>query len=616
MAGPRHGGGKGFVKSKPKNFKGTVKRILQYIAKEKIKLIIVFIAIIASALANVGVAYLMKPIINVGIIPLIGKSPVASDFAPLINYIIYFVIFAVIAAIGSFLSVRLMITISNNTMNKIRKELFDKLQDLPIKYFDTNTHGEIMSRFTNDVDIMQTALRTGVSQVFSSGLTIIATFIMMLVLSPLLTLVTVVMIVLMTLVVSFLGKRSASNFIRQQAAISKVNGYIEEMSAGQKVVKAFNREEISKKKFDELNEEYRIASMQAEAYAGSLMPLVGNISYLNYAVTSIVGAIFVINGSMDLGSIAAFLQYTRNFADPISQVTQQFNGLISAVAGAERVFAVIDEEPEELSGEYTYSVQGDKRYWVDKKGNKTECLGNIVFDHVDFGYDENKLVLKDINLYAKSDQKVAFVGSTGAGKTTITNLINRFYDIKEGAITYDGIDISKISKSDLRRSMAIVLQDTHLFTGTVMENIRYGRLDATDEEVIAASKLANAHSFIELLPEGYNSVLTSDGENLSQGQRQLLNIARTAVANPSVLILDEATSSIDTHTEALIGEGMTKLMKGRTVFVIAHRLSTVRDANVIMVLEQGEIIEKGSHKELINMGGRYYGLYTGDLELD
>lgn len=616
MARGNHGG-RGFAKSAgPKNFKSTVKRLYKYLMKEKLKLFTVILAIIISALANVGVAYLMKPIINVGIVPLIGSNPEIADFYPLIKLVIQFIAFAACGALGSFLSMRIMINVSNRTMNTIRKELFDKLQDLPINYFDTNTHGEIMSKFTNDVDSMQQALRNGVTQILSSGITIVATFVMMLVLSPILTLITIVMIALMFLMVAFIGKRSGKYFKKQQAAIAKVNGYIEEMASGQKVVKAFNHEEMSKEKFAELNEDLRSAGTKAQAYASSMMPVVGNISYFNYAATAIVGAVLVIRGMMDLGSVAAFLQYTRNFADPITQVSQQFNGIIAAVAGAERVFEVIDMETEDMDGEYTYQVEDGQRYWLAKNGEKTECKGNIVFDHVDFSYDGEKLILKDINLYAKADQKVAFVGSTGAGKTTITNLINRFYEIKDGSITYDGINISDIAKADLRRSMATVLQDTHLFTGTVRENIRYGRLDASDEEVYDAAKLANAHQFIKHLPEGYDTVLTSDGENLSQGQRQLLNIARTAIANPSVLILDEATSSIDTHTEALIEEGMAKLMKGRTVFVIAHRLSTVKNSNIIMVLEEGEIIERGNHQELIDHGGRYYGLYTGDIELD
>ena len=533
-----------------------------------------------------------------------------------------------------------MLQVSQKTLNIIRKDLFNHMQDLPIKFFDTHTHGELMSRYTNDVDTLRECISQSFVQLVSSAVTVIGTFSMMLYLSPILTALVILVLVVAFGVIRFLGSRSAKYFRAQQKCVGEVNGYVEEFIEGQKIVKVFCHEDKAKADFKTLNENLRHAATNANTYASILMPIMGNLSYINYAAVATVGSALIVAlpaGSffaITVGTLVSFLTYTRHFFQPITQISQQFNNILLALAGAERIFEIIDTPAEEDDG-YVTLVNAKKLpdgsiaecsertgIWAWKHPHHdgtltyTEWKGDVRFHDVTFSYDGKKDVLKNVSLYAMPGQKIAFVGSTGAGKTTITNLINRFYDVDHGKITYDGINIKKIKKSELRRSMAMVLQDTHLFTGTVRDNIAYGRLDATDEEIVAAAKLANADSFITRLPDGYNTMITGDGANLSQGQRQLLAIARAAVADPPVLILDEATSSIDTRTERLIEKGMDKLMEGRTVFVIAHRLSTVRNSDAIMVLEHGEIIERGNHDDLIAQQGKYYQLYTGQFELD
>ncbi len=618
---------------KPKDIRRTLGRLLKYMIYEKWLMFLVVIFVIISSLAGVVGTYYLKPLINNDIVPLIGQPLDALSLAPMIRTLTVMGIIYLIGAIAAFLYNRFMVVVANHTLYVVRKDLFDRLQDLPIGYFDTHTHGELMSRFTNDADTLREAMTNGVTQLLASSVSVVGTFAMMLVLSPVLTILIVVMLLIMFRVIKFIGGRSAASYKKQQKNIGALNGYVEEMIGGQKVVKVFCHENVAKNEFDERNENLRLASTSANMYASIIMPIMGNLSYLNYALTATFGAMLVIGGKLSIGSIASYLQYTRTFSQPITQISQQFNSFLAALAGAERIFEVIDENPETDDG-YVMLVNAKE----DGEGNLTECEecteiwawkhphqdgsvtytklnGDVQFENVVFSYDGKVDVLKDVSLYAKPGQKIAFVGSTGAGKTTITNLINRFYDINKGKIRYDGINIEKIKKDDLRRSLAMVLQDTHLFTGTVRDNIRYGKLDATDEEIVAAAKLANANYFIEHLPQGYDTLLISDGANLSQGQRQLIAIARAAVANPPVLILDEATSSIDTRTEALIEKGMNKLMENRTVFVIAHRLSTVRNANAIIVLENGEIIERGDHDDLLRQKGKYYQLYTGQFEL-
>jgi len=629
MAGP---GSNRKPVAKPKNAGKIIKRLIKYMSAYRYQLILVGILIIISSFAAVAGNYFLKPVINNYIVPFIGnKNP---DLSGLVFILTLMGAIYLTGVLASYLYARIMVSISTGTLKKMRTDLFTHMESLPIKYFDTHTHGELMSRYTNDIDTLREMISQSLPNMFSSGLTIIGVFIMMLVLSPVLTVLVILMLILMLNIIKRLGRKSGAYFQEQQRELGRLNGYIEEMIEGQKVVKVFSHEEKVLNQFDELNNELAVASTNAHTFANILMPIMGNLSYLQYAITAAIGAIMAVNGAgMDLGTIASFLQFTRSFSHPITQMSQQLNSILSALAGAERIFEVLDETPEKDDGcvelvKAKYNINGElvetensDGIWAWKYPHSngsityTPVKGDVRFEDVTFGYEENETVLKSISLYAKPGQKIAFVGSTGAGKTTITNLINRFYDVPDGKIRFDGININKIKKAHLRRSLSMVLQDTHLFTDTVMENIRYGKLDATDEEVIKAAKLANAHSFIKHLPDGYNTVLTADGANLSQGQRQLLAIARAAVADPPVLILDEATSSIDTRTEALIEKGMDTLMEGRTVFVIAHRLSTVRNSNAIMVLENGEIIERGDHDDLIAARGKYYQLYTGMFEL-
>ncbi len=625
------GGGQQRVKEKPKDVRKTINRILGYFMEFRWQFIIVVLCLIVSALSSVVGIYLLKPIVNEYIVPFIGKgNPDLSGFLSMLTLMGGIYLAGVIA---NYLSARLMLNISTGTLRRIRIEMFTHMQTLPIKYFDTHTHGEIMSRYTNDVDTLREMISMSIPQFITSLMTVCGVFVMMLILSWRLMILVIVQIVIMLLLIRMIGGNSASFFIKQQRNLGAVNGYIEEMIEGQKVVKVFSHEPKVKADFAKLNRDLFVVASNASTFANVMMPILGNLSYIFYALTATVGGMLVIKGLMDIGTIGSFLQYTRNLTMPIVQLSQQFNTILTALAGAERIFDLIDE-PSEIdngtvvlvnariseNGEVS-ETQEHTGLWAWKNPQKQgadayrQLKGDVRFEDVDFGYEPEKKVLNNVSLYAKPGQKIAFVGSTGAGKTTITNLINRFYDITDGRITFDGIDIKNIKKDDLRRSISMVLQDTHLFTGTVAENIRYGNLDASDEDIRKAAKLANADFFIRHLPQGYDTVLTADGANLSQGQRQLLAIARAAVKDPPVLILDEATSSIDTRTEALIEKGMNKLMEGRTVLVIAHRLSTVRNAKAIIVLENGEIIERGDHDFLLQEQGRYYQLYTGLFEL-
>ena len=613
----------------------TAKRLLKYVTGTyKVRFVIVFICILLSSIASISVSLSLKFLIDDFISPLIGQKD--PNFAELYRALAVLGSIFLMGVIATFTYTRLMVYIGQGVLKKVRDDMFEHMQTLPIRYFDQNTNGSIMSLYTNDTDTLRQMISQSIPQALMSFFTIIVTFISMLILSPLLTILAVLIIGLMIFVTKKIGGNSGKYFVRQQKSLADVTGFVEERMNGQRVVKVFNHERKSEEEFDKLNEALFESAAQANTFANMMGPVIGNIGNLQFVLVSVLGGFLSIMGSggITLGVMASYLQFTKSFTQPFMQVAQQFNSIVMALAGAERIFALIDEESEKDEG-YVTLVNAKK----DENGNIIECkertgmwawkhphsadgsvsytelTGDVRFEDVTFGYNEDKVILKDISLFAKPGQKLAFVGSTGAGKTTITNLINRFYDIQEGRIRYDGMNITKIKKDDLRRSLGIVLQDTHLFTGTIMDNIRYGKLDATDEEVYEAAKLAHADQFIKMLPKGYDTMLSGDGEELSQGQRQLLSIARAAVANPPVLILDEATSSIDTRTESIVQKGMDNLMKGRTVFVIAHRLSTIRNSDAIIVLEHGKIIERGDHADLIKMKGTYYQLYTGKLEL-
>lgn len=636
MPGPgmKRGGPGGHRFQKPKNVKKTVLRLFGYLSKRKWLLILVVVMVLLSTLGMVSASYFIRVIVDDYLQPMLTAGPENADFGPLIHMLLRMAVLFALSAAASYGYARIMLILSQSTVNIIRRDLFDAMQDLPISYFDTHTHGELMSRYTNDVDTVRNFLSMGFVQTISSLVSVVATFGMMLFLSFRLTVLMLVAIAVMLVIIKKMGGKSSRYFRAQQKALGAANGFIEETIEGQKVVKVFNHEQKSIEAFSALNDELQNAATSANTYASALMPIMGNFSHVVYAAIAAAGGVFVIGNTLSVGTVLSFLQYTRSFTQPLTNLSQQFNNILSALAGAERIFDVIDQKPETDDGYVTlvnakYTENGEltecpehtglwawkHKHTADGSVTYKKLEGDVEFEHVTFSYDGKKTVLNDISLYAKPGQKIAFVGSTGAGKTTITNLLNRFYEIQDGKIRYDGINIQKIKKADLRRSLAMVLQDTHLFTGTVEENIRYGNLDATHEQIVEAAKLANADDFITRLPQGYDTVITGDGANLSQGQRQLLAIARAAVADPPVLVLDEATSSIDTRTEHLIEQGMDKLMQGRTVFVIAHRLSTVRNADAIMVLEHGEIIERGDHDDLLRQKGKYYQLYTGQFEL-
>ncbi len=607
--GPGHGpggpGGPGgrrrmsMAKGKPKEMKKTVGRLMGYVNVDRPKMILALFCVVVNTLANLAGSYMLRPIINTYIAPVDGSRGDAAGLAGALT------VMALVYSVGvltNYLQAKVMLTVAQNALKRLRDELFIKLQALPVRYYDTNANGDIMSRFTNDVDTIGNMLSSTLVQLFSGALSLIGTFLLMVYTNVYLTLVTLVMIPVMMKAGGGVARRSRRFFSAQQYSLGALNGYIEETVTGQKVVKVFCHEDVAEEEFKLLNEKLRDDQIRAQFFGGIMGPVMGNLSQVNYSLTACVGGLLCVLKGFDVGGLTVFLNFSRQFSRPINEISMQISNVFSALAGAERVFKVMDEAPEP----------------ADRADAKvlTPMEGHVVFDHVTFGYTPDKVILKDISLYAKPGQKIAFVGSTGAGKTTITNLINRFYDIQSGTITIDGVDIKDLKRESLRQNIAMVLQDTHLFTGTVRENIRYGRLDATDEEVEQAARTASAHSFIMRLPKGYDTMLEGDGANLSQGQRQLLNIARAAVSKAPILILDEATSSVDTRTEKHIEHGMDRLMKDRTTFVIAHRLSTVRNANAIMVLEHGEIIERGDHDDLVAQKGRYHQLYTGLSELE
>ena len=590
--GPRGGG-------KPKQTKEAVKRLMSYLEKDRLGMLMAFFCVILGTTTNLAGAYMLRPIINGVISPAEGA---AGGTRALMRGVAAMAGVYLISVAANYGQSRIMLTIAQNALQRIREDLFQKMQRLPLRFYDTNSNGDLMSRFTNDVDTIGNMLSSTLVQLFSGILSIIGTLILMLYTNIWLTVITLVMLPVMMKAGGFVAGRSQKYFSAQQSALGALNGYIEETIQGQKVVKVFCHEEIAEEEFSYLNEDLRDKQIKAQFFGGIMGPVMGNLSQVNYSLTACIGGLLCIFRNFDVGGLTVFLNFSRQFSRPINEISMQVSNVFSALAGAERVFAVMDAKPEPEDDADAVSLE--------------TIRGEVILTHVTFGYDPEKVILKDVSLYARPGQKIAFVGSTGAGKTTITNLINRFYDIQEGSITIDGVDVRHMKREELRKNIAMVLQDTHLFTGTVMENIRYGRLDATDEEVIQAAKTASAHSFIMRLPKGYDTMLEGDGANLSQGQRQLLNIARAAVSKAPILILDEATSSVDTRTEKQIERGMDQLMKDRTTLVIAHRLSTVRNANAIMVLEHGEIIERGDHEDLLRQKGRYFQLYTGLSELE
>ncbi len=599
--------------ARPKDGKKTIRQLLHYMGFYKWSMALVALLVCISSLANIMGTYMLKPVINQFIL--------LNDTDGLIRALIRMAVMYGAGVLATFGYNQLMVITCQKIVGRIRRDLFEHTQKLPLSYFDTHTHGELMSRFTNDVDTLTEALNNSFTLLVQSFIMVSGTIIMLIVLNFRLSLIVIAFLAAMFVFIQYNGKKSKKYYIQQQKCLGSINGFVEEMVAGQKVEKVFNHEEKDFEEFCRRNEELRQASTKALSYSGMMVPTIVSLSYFNYAVSACVGGLFVLGGLMDIGSLASYLVYVRQSAMPMNQFTQQINFLLAALSGAERIFEMMGEEPEPDEGQITLVDGQDGTFsWKvpmqDGSFSMVPLKGDVRFNDVVFGYTPEKKVLCGISLYAKPGQKIAFVGSTGAGKTTIINLINRFYEIQGGSITYDGLDIRNIRKDDLRRSLSMVIQDTHLFTGTIADNIRYGRLDAKEEDVVEAARIANADSFIRRLPEGYQTMLHSDGSNLSQGQRQLLAIARAAISRPPVLILDEATSSIDTRTERLIEKGMDKLMEGRTVFVIAHRLSTVRNAKAIMVLEKGEVIERGDHEDLIGQKGRYYQLYTGQFELE
>ena len=609
FGGPGMRGQRGMGGGKPKNAMATIKKVLAYIGRDKIKIIFVLVCVLISSAASLAGSYVLRPVINNLISPNLTTSQKVTNLIAGLAIMagIYFV-----GVICSYIQQRVMVVVSQNALVKIRSDLFSRIQRLPLKYHDTHTHGDIMSRFTNDLDAVGDMLNSTMQQIFSGIITLIGTLVLMFITNWILAIVTVITVPMLFYAGGTIGKRSRKYFATQQQALGAVNGYIEESVAGQKVIKVFNHEDVAINEFEFLSDELRQKQMKAQFFGGIMGPVMGNLSQISYAISATVGAILCITKGFDIGGLTIFTNYSRHFARPISELSLQMNTIYAALAGAERVFEVMEEQPEKIDDDNAVEITSGG----SAKDGAVDITGKVVLDNVTFGYVPGRTVLKNINVTAMPGQKIAFVGSTGAGKTTITNLINRFYEIDEGEISIDGINIKDIKKDSLRRNTAMVLQDTHLFSGTVMENIRYGRLDATDEEVVAAAKVAFAHSFIGRLPDGYNTMLDGDGANLSQGERQLLNIARAAISKAPILILDEDTSSVDTRTEKYIERGMDSQMKNRTTFVIAHRLSTVRNADRIIVLEHGEIIEEGTHQQLLEKQGRYYQLYTGAVELD